>query len=63
MIKQAITRNKHPTVICTLGGADFQKSSKFENRHVDLDQKKNSKTILQNTFLEILSRFLRKRGL
>jgi hypothetical protein len=38
----------------------FQKSLKFENRHVDLDHKKNSKTILQNTFLEILSRFLRK---
>jgi hypothetical protein len=38
----------------------FQKSLKFQNRHVDLDQIKNSKTFLQNTFFEMLSRFLRR---
>jgi hypothetical protein len=53
---------KSPVILqCTIGGANFfKKIQKFENRHVDLDRKTNSKTILQNTFFEILSCFLRK---
>jgi hypothetical protein len=44
-------------VLCIRGSRFFKKkSSKFENRHVDLDREKNSKTILKNTFFKILSR-------
>ncbi len=46
-----------PNVGCVIGYCDLELKKNIDVRHIVLDQKKNSKNILEKVFFYIVSRF------